>query len=132
MTDWKDILAGLTPPAEKDADKTVASDDSTPKHDKDTAAHNLAGHDNTAGMKTPALTLFYEKKGRAGKPATIITGFDHEDPEALCRADTLASTLKKRLGCGGSARGGEILLQGNRLTELRKLLPTLGYTKIKG
>lgn len=136
MTDWKDILAGLTSPADIDADidadKDEASEHITPKQDKAITRQTHNDHDNTAGMKTPTLTLFYEKKGRAGKPATIITGFDHEDPDALERADTLASTLKKKLGCGGSARGGEILLQGNRLAELRKLLPTLGYTKIKG
>lgn len=117
MTDWKDMLAGLQnsgslPEGEEPAENTAA--DKAPK------------------TATPLLTIFYEKKGRAGKPATIITGFNPDDSDALGRADDLARELKKRLGCGGSARGGEILIQGDRREDLRKLLPSLGYNRIKG
>lgn len=128
MTDWKDILAGLN----TTADTESAPENTDQKHHATTTGLRQSGHNDTTATKTPTLTLFYEKKGRAGKPATIITGFDINDPDALGMADTLASTLKKKIGCGGSARGGEILLQGNRITELKKLLPSLGYTKIKG
>ena len=63
-----------------------------------------------------------------GKPATIIEGFDTgDDSEALATA----RTLKQRLGCGGSARGGEILLQGDRRQQAAALLRDMGY-KLKG
>lgn len=60
--------------------------------------------------KYPRLDIVYERKGRAGKPATIIAGFTIPDAEV----DALASGMKRSMGCGGSARGGEILLQGDR------------------
>lgn len=72
------------------------------------------------------VRLFYERKGRGGKEATIIE-------TELTDADTaaLAATLKRRLGTGGSARAGEILLQGDRRSALRPLLTSLGFT-VKG
>lgn len=80
------------------------------------------GADRQCGSRR--LRLFYEKKGRAGKPATIIEGFDpDDDTEAL----SVARMLKQRIGCGGSARGGEILLQGDRREQATKLLRESGY-----
>lgn len=121
--DWKDALAALNPDnlalAPQDATDSAVT--------KSTEV--LADKSDINSAKKPArlLTIFYEKKGRAGKPATIIAGFDPEDDaEAL----EVATTLKKRLGCGGSARGGEILLQGDRRHQLTTLLTPLGY-KIK-
>lgn len=77
--------------------------------------------------KHQPVTLFYERKGRGGKEATIIAGFDVDDIELA----EIASTIKKRLGAGGSARDGEILVQGDRREALRQLLPKLGF-KVKG
>lgn len=73
------------------------------------------------------LVISYERKGRAGKEATIISGFteSHEEVAAL------ASQLKSKLGTGGSARGGEILIQGNRREQLIPILRKLGY-KVNG
>lgn len=69
------------------------------------------------------LDIILEKKGRGGKQATIISGWEDSD-EALLE---LAATLKKRLATGGSARGGEILIQGDRRKETLALLKDLGY-----
>ena len=75
--------------------------------------------------KKERLVVSYERKGRGGKEATIISGFaDATTDEEI--AD-LASTLKKRLGIGGSSRGGEILLQGDARGKLPELLKALGY-----
>lgn len=76
----------------------------------------------------PVLTLFYEAKGRGGKPVTIITGLDDCDPAMI---SDLASQLKKTLATGGSVRGGEILIQGDRRERLRSLLKEQGF-KTKG
>ena len=77
-------------------------------------------------LKTSKLNLVMERKGRAGKTATIIEGVD-------CDGETLkkiATTLKQRLGTGGSTRGSEILIQGDRRAELRDLLKELGFKHI--
>ena len=79
---------------------------------------------------TPArqtLHVLMERKGRAGKVATIIEGFSLTDEEVA----EIASQLKKRLGIGGSSRGGEILLQGDRRREAAELLRAMGHT-VKG
>ncbi len=130
--DWKDILAGLHDNCSdnpQDSGEATGADTSERCTDAN-ESENSAGSADAPVSET--ITVFYEKKGRAGKPATIITGFDPDDPGSLERADALASALKKRLGCGGSSRGGEILLQGDRRPQLRQVLAALGYNKIKG
>lgn len=110
-TDWKDILAGIQP---ENDDNDGAPINPTPQDQEPTA------------QRLPKLSLFFEKKGRAGKQATIITGFPTgETGDRLCN-DT-ARTLKQRIGCGGSARGGEILLQGDRREIAAKLLKDMGF-----
>lgn len=76
----------------------------------------------TPTSKLPRLNISMEKKGRAGKVATIISGFGLDDD-----IQQVAAMLKSRLGTGGSARGGEILIQGDRRDDVRKLLTQLGY-----
>lgn len=71
----------------------------------------------------PRLDIYFEKKGRGGKQATIITGFICSDDELKA----VAATLKQKLGAGGSARGGEILIQGDRRSALPAMLAALGY-----
>ena len=45
--------------------------------------------------------------------------------------EQLAAKLKRRLGTGGSARGGEILIQGDRADDVLKALTDLGYKAVK-
>ncbi len=68
------------------------------------------------------LDIIFEKKGRAGKCATIISGFTLPDEEV----DRIAAGLKRSLGCGGSSRGGEILIQGDRRQDVLRLLTAQG------
>lgn len=80
-----------------------------------------------APVETPRrnfrMDVILEKQGRAGKQATIVTGFQGSDDELL----ELASAIKRRLATGGSARGGEILIQGDRRRDVVALLTELGY-----
>jgi translation initiation factor 1 len=61
-----------------------------------------------------------EVKGRGGKTLTVASGFQLDDD----RLNRLAADLRKRCGTGGSAKNGEILIQGDHrgtlLTELKK------------
>lgn len=78
------------------------------------------GHDP---KRHPRLDVMIERKGRAGKTATIIRGWEVDDDQLL----EIASKIKQRLGVGGSARGGEILIQGDRRRNVVDLLSTMGY-----
>ena len=69
------------------------------------------------------LVISMERKGRGGKTATIISGFTVADDEV----GRIAATLKSKLGTGGSARGGEILIQGDRRDDVRRLLKEMGF-----
>ena len=61
-----------------------------------------------------------EVKGRGGKTGTVASGFQLDDD----RLKQLAAELKRRCGAGGSAKGGEIIIQGDHretmLAELKK------------
>lgn len=91
--------------------------------DADAPAFDAPDGDNTTEERqTGRLDIVLERKGRAGKTATIITGFTVSD-EAVAN---IASQLKRSLGTGGSARGGEILIQGDRRKEVLARLTALG------
>ena len=71
----------------------------------------------------PRLDFVLEKKGRAGKMATIVVGFTCDDDELA----GIASKMKSKLGTGGSARAGEILIQGDRRNDVLQFLIAAGY-----
>lgn len=106
--DWRDALKALG--------ETLPVGDDTP------AAEVTSGETADKKNKSARLTVFYERKGRAGKSVTIICGFADDETAA-----TVASELKKTLGCGGSARCGEVLLQGDRREDVKRLLTAKGY-----
>lgn len=74
-------------------------------------------------MAPETIEVILDKKGRKGKIATLAIGFKCDEN----RLKEIASKLKSRLSTGGSARGGEILIQGDRKEELKKLLSEMGY-----
>lgn len=76
-----------------------------------------------ATVQVGKLVVSMERKGRAGKTATIVSGFTLPDSEVA----RIAAKLKKRLGTGGSARGGEILVQGDRREAVTQALRDLGF-----
>ena len=94
------------------------------------------GPENTPAGKEKAprpnaaqtVTLYYERKGRGGKEATIIVCPDTMTDDEMAE---LGAALKKAIGTGGSIRGNEILLQGDRREALRKRLAAMGY-RVKG
>lgn len=114
IMDWKDALGSLL------------QEGNLPEGEPDAPETEAAPADSKTVQKTPVHVLI-EKKGRAGKTATIVEGFDCPD-EAL---QEVVRQLKRRLGVGGSARGGEILIQGNLLAKVKEALTDMGY-KVKG
>ena len=108
--DWKDALGKAF---------DLPANEETPEPDKvqQSAADPLAQQGKTR------LDIILERKGRAGKQATIVTGFVCDD-EALKQ---VASDLKRSLGVGGSARGGEILIQGDFRQRVLDKLTAMGF-----
>lgn len=64
-----------------------------------------------------------EKKGRAGKTVTIISGLEG-DKKIL---SDLCKKLKKRFGCGGAVKNWTIELQGDLAEQSVKYLQDLGH-----
>ena len=67
-----------------------------------------------------------DRKRRAGKTVTVISGLQHNP--ATCR--NLLKTLQTTCGTGGTAREGELELQGDHRERVGEKLKELGY-KVK-
>lgn len=69
------------------------------------------------------LRVMRDSKRRAGKTVTLVTGFvgTGEDLEKL------GKTLKTRCGIGGTAKDGEIVLQGDVRDKVCEILTKEGY-----
>lgn len=75
------------------------------------------------------LYVSIDRKKRKGKEVTLIEGFEGTDDDLK----TLAKMLKSSCGVGGTAKSGEILIQGNFRDKIMDLLAEKGYkTKRKG
>ena len=73
------------------------------------------------------LRVRMEKTGRGGKTVTIVAGFVGSEADLK----ELGKWLKGRLGVGGSAKDGEVIVQGDFKQRVIDLLKTDGYTQTK-
>ncbi|MCB0477477.1 MAG: translation initiation factor [Crocinitomicaceae bacterium] len=69
------------------------------------------------------LRVQIDRKNRKGKEATLVTGFIGSDEDLK----ELGKTLKSKCGVGGSAKDGEILIQGNHKEKVFQILVDIGY-----
>ena len=66
------------------------------------------------------IILSKQIRGKFKKISTVITGIE-ENPESL------SSELKTKLGTGGTYKGGQIILQGDHIEDVKKLLIKKGF-----
>lgn len=104
-SDWQDALRALLPAGEEPLDNETSA-----------AIPEETTH------QSRRVDIILDKKGRNGKTATLVVGFDIDDAAVAA----LSRRLKSRLGCGGSSRGGEILIQGDRRADVARLLSEEG------
>ena len=78
---------------------------------------------NTPEPRQQKLKVLLDKKSRKGKVVTLVEGFVGLDEDL----QSLAKTLKQRCGVGGSAKDGEILIQGDFKQKVFEILKSLDY-----
>jgi translation initiation factor 1 len=74
------------------------------------------------------LTVTIDRRQRGGKQVTLVAGFVGR-PDEL---QALAKLLKAKCGVGGSAKDGEILIQGDFRDRIVELLTAAGYKAKRG
>lgn len=79
----------------------------------------------TLPKEKQALRVSLEKRNRGGKMVTLITGFRGTEEDLA----SLGKLLKVRCGVGGSAKDGEIIIQGDLRAKVLDILRKEGYSK---
>lgn len=81
----------------------------------------------TLAPEEQELKVMIDRKQRKGKSVTLISGFEGSDEDL----QELGKTLKQKCGVGGSAKNGEIIVQGENKEKIFELLLKMGYKKTK-
>ncbi len=85
------------------------------------------GDIETLPKKQQRLRVNIEKNGRGGKTVTLVKGFVGKDEDLK----ELSKMLKVKCGVGGSAKDGEIVIQGDFKARVVELLRADGYSDTK-
>ncbi len=79
----------------------------------------------TSPKEKQMLRVSLDKRNRKGKSVTLITGFEGSEDDLK----ELGKFLKTKCGVGGSAKDGEIIIQGDHRDKVLDILIEEGYTK---
>lgn len=71
------------------------------------------------------LRISLDKRNRGGKAVTLVTGFRGTTADL----EALGKMLKVKCGVGGSAKDGEIIVQGDLRPKVLEILQKEGYVK---
>jgi translation initiation factor 1 len=105
--DWKDRLG------------VVYSTNSDFSYDKE----GQVEEPDTLPANQQKLIVQLDKKNRKGKAVTLITGFTGTTGDL----EALGKLLKTRCGVGGTAKDGEILIQGDFRDKVMQILAEQGF-----
>lgn len=111
--DWKDRLGVVY---------------STDPNFKYTTAADLEEKVETPEPAKQKLVVAIDRRNRGGKQVTVVRGFVGAEEDLVA----LSKTLKTRCGVGGSAKDGEILIQGDMRDRVVDILASLGYKAKRG
>ena len=106
MSDWKERL-GMVYSTNPDFEYTTAQEEQT----------------HTLPPQQQDLRVWVDRKHRGGKTVTLVKGFVGTDEDL---AD-LGRMLKSKCGVGGTAKDGEIIIQGDHRDRIMELLSKAGY-----
>mgnify|MGYP003298347567 CR=1 FL=1 len=106
MSDWKERL-GMVYSTNPDFEYTTAEE----------------VEPTTLAPEKQNLRVWLDRKQRGGKVVTLVKGFVGTDEDL---AD-LGRMLKSKCGVGGSAKDGEIIVQGDHRDRVVELLLAAGY-----
>ena len=106
MSDWKERL-GMVYSTNPEFEYTTAQEEQTP----------------TLPPQQQDLRVWVDRKHRGGKTVTLVKGFVGTDDDL---AD-LGRMLKSKCGVGGTAKDGEIIIQGDHRDRIMELLSKAGY-----
>mgnify|MGYP003366627901 FL=1 len=84
--------------------------------------------EETLAPEKQKLTVSIDRRCRAGKQVTLVSGFVGSDSDLK----ELGKTLKVKCGVGGTAKDGEITIQGDLRDKVTALLCTMGYRAKRG
>jgi translation initiation factor 1 len=79
--------------------------------------------EETLAAESQDLRVMLDRKQRKGKSVTLVSGFVGEEDDLK----DLAKMLKSKCGVGGTAKEGEILIQGDHRNKILELLKSAGY-----
>ena len=91
-------------------------------------ADDLAEPIETLAPERQKLVVSIDRRNRGGKQVTLVSGFVGREGDLAA----LAKTLKTRCGVGGSAKDGEILIQGDFRDRIVDILTSLGFRAKRG
>ncbi len=106
MSDWKERL-GMVYSTNPDFEYTTTQEEEP----------------TTLPPQQQNLRVWIDRKHRGGKTATLVKGFVGSEADLT----ELGRMLKSKCGVGGSAKDGEIIIQGDHRDRVIDLLTQAGY-----